>query len=111
VFVANLGAMAVNAALGGAVKRREDPRLITGAGAFTDDQRPAGCLHAVFVRSPVAHARIARIDTTAASSIPGVVRVFTADDLHFASETSPRRAKPRRMPQSLSRSISSRYRS
>jgi len=38
------------------VKRREDPRLVTGAGRFTDDVHPAGCLHAVFVRSTLAHA-------------------------------------------------------
>ena len=68
--------MAVNAALGGRVKRREDRRLVTGAGTFTDDFAPAGCLHAVFVRSPHAHARIGSVDVSAALRIPGVVGVF-----------------------------------
>src|SRR5581483_2546737 len=83
--------MAVNAALGGLVRRLEDPRLIRGEGRYTDDVRIDGCLHAVFVRSPLAHARITGVDTTAATALPGVVRVFTAADLHFESETAPPR--------------------
>jgi carbon-monoxide dehydrogenase large subunit len=83
--------MAVNAALGGIVRRREDPRLIQGAGRYTDDVHIHGCLHAVFVRSPLAHARIRSIDTSEAIASPGVVGVFTAADLHFESET----ARPR----------------
>ncbi len=83
--------MALNAALGGSVKRREDPRLITGAGRYTDDVQPEHCLHAVFVRSPHAHARIAGVDVSAAHEMPGVVGVFLAADLAFASET----ARPR----------------
>src|SRR6202165_2680163 len=83
--------MAVNAALGGRVKRREDRRLITGAGTFTDDVAPPRCLHAVFVRSPHAHARIAGVDVSAAQQIPGVLGVFQAADLAFESET----ARPR----------------
>ncbi len=67
--------------LGNAVRRREDPRLVTGAGRFVDDRAPEGCLHAVFVRSPHAHARIGSIETTAASSAPGVVAALTAADL------------------------------
>ncbi|HEY1419497.1 MAG TPA: xanthine dehydrogenase family protein molybdopterin-binding subunit [Candidatus Dormibacteraeota bacterium] len=73
--------MAINRALGGAVPRREDPRLITGAGRFTDDVHLDGCLHAVFVRSTVAHARIAAIDRAAAATLPGVAGVFVAADL------------------------------
>ncbi len=73
--------MAVSAALGGAVRRREDPRLVTGAGQYTDDVRRDGCLHAVFVRSTFAHARIANFDASGANSMPGVVGVFRADDL------------------------------
>ena len=80
--------MAVRAALGGRVKRREDPRLITGAGRYTDDVQPPGCLHAVFVRSTMAHARLASVDVTAAREI---ATVFTAEDLRFESET----ARPR----------------
>lgn len=80
--------MAVRARLGGAVKRREDPRLITGAGRFTDDMRPEGCLHAVFVRSTMARALIKSVDVSAAKDIPGVVGVFRAADLPFESETA-----------------------
>jgi aerobic carbon-monoxide dehydrogenase large subunit len=83
--------VAVNAALGGRVNRREDRRLITGAGSFTDDIAPERCLHAVFVRSPHAHARIAGVDVSAAKAMPGVVGVFQAADLAFESET----ARPR----------------
>jgi carbon-monoxide dehydrogenase large subunit len=83
--------VAVNAALGGRVKRREDRRLLTGAGTFTDDVAPERCLHAVFVRSPHAHARIAGVDVSAARQMPGVVGVFLAADLAFESET----ARPR----------------
>jgi aerobic carbon-monoxide dehydrogenase large subunit len=83
--------MAVNAALGGRVKRREDRRLVTGAGIYTDDIAPERCLHAVFVRSPHAHARIAAVDMSAAKAMPGVVGVFQASDLAFESET----ARPR----------------
>jgi len=79
--------MAVSSALGGVVKRREDPRLVTGAGRYTDDVQPPRCLHAVFVRSPHAHARIASVDVSDALSLPGVVGVFQAADLAFESET------------------------
>ena len=79
--------MAVSRALGGVVKRREDPRLVTGAGRFTDDVHPAGCLHAVFVRSTLAHARIKGIDTAEARAMPGVVAIFGARDLEFETFT------------------------
>jgi carbon-monoxide dehydrogenase large subunit len=83
--------MAVRASLGGRVRRREDPRLVTGAGRYTDDVQPEACLHAVFVRSTMAHARLLSIDLDAARQIPGVVGVFAALDLSFESET----ARPR----------------
>ncbi len=83
--------MAVKAARGGVVRRREDPRLIRGEGRFTDDVKVEGCLHAVFVRSPVAHARIGGVDSSAAIALRGVVGVFAAGDLEFQSET----ARPR----------------
>jgi aerobic carbon-monoxide dehydrogenase large subunit len=79
--------VAVSRALGGVVKRREDPRLVTGAGRFTDDVQPAGCLHAVFVRSTLAHARIKGIDTAEARAMPGVVGIFGAADLEFETFT------------------------
>ena len=66
--------------VGQPIKRREDPRLITGAGSFLDDVRLPGMTHAVLVRSPYAHARIKRIDTSPAKGMPGVVGVFTGDD-------------------------------
>ncbi|MEA2656384.1 MAG: aerobic carbon-monoxide dehydrogenase large subunit [Chloroflexota bacterium] len=79
--------MAVSSALHGQVKRREDPRLVTGAGKYTDDVQPAGCLHAVFVRSTHAHARIVSVDVSGALATPDIVGVFQAEDLVFESET------------------------
>jgi len=67
--------------LGAAVRRREDPRLITGRGKFVADMPAEGALHAHFVRSPVAHARIKSVEATAARALPGVAGVFTAADL------------------------------
>ena len=69
--------------LGHPVRRREDPRLVTGAGRYVDDLTPVGCLHAAFFRSPVAHANIRSIDTSGARSVSGVVAVLTAADLHL----------------------------
>ena len=66
---------------GVAVRRREDPPLIKGQGTYTDDVSAPGALHAAFVRSEVAHARVVSIDTQAAADAPGVVAVFTAADL------------------------------
>src|SRR5215470_11368935 len=60
--------------------RFEDLRLVRGRGRFTDDFAFDGQAYAVFVRSPHAHARILSIDTRAASELPGVVAVFTAND-------------------------------
>lgn len=81
----------MRSALGGEVRRVEDRRLITGAGSYTDDVRPEGCLHAVFVRSTVAHARLASVDVTEARAMPGVTAVFLAGDIAFESDT----ARPR----------------
>src|SRR5687768_17124008 len=67
--------------VGAARKRVEDPRLLRGEGAYVDDLREEGCLHAVFVRSPHPHARILGIETAAARAVPGVVAVFTSDDI------------------------------
>ena len=63
------------------VARVEDTRLLTGKGTFVDDIQRPGMLHACFVRSPFAHAAIKRIDPSEALSLPGVIAVFTADDL------------------------------
>jgi carbon-monoxide dehydrogenase large subunit len=66
---------------GAAVKRREDPRFLRGEGRFVDDVTVPGMLHAAFLRSPHAHARIVKIDAAVAASAPGVVRVLTFKDL------------------------------
>src|SRR5262249_48100264 len=66
---------------GASVPRREDPRLLRGEGRYVDDIKLSGMLHAAFVRSPHAHARIAGIRADAARRHPGVVRVFTFPDL------------------------------
>jgi len=65
----------------GAVLRREDPPLLTGAALYCDDLVPPGALHAVFVRAPLAHGRILVIDPAPAAAMPGVAGVFTAADL------------------------------
>ena len=67
--------------LGAHVKRLEDPRLLTGGGRFLDDLTLPGLLHAAFLRSPFAHAKITSIDVSAARATPGVVAVFTGDDM------------------------------
>ncbi len=67
--------------LGTRVLRTEDPRLLTGVARYTADLPFDGLLHAVFVRSEVAHGTIRSIDTTEAATLPGVVAVWTADDL------------------------------
>src|SRR6266568_5592640 len=69
--------------LGHAVRRREDPRLVTGTGHFVDDMRPERCLHLAFVRSTLAHARIRSLDVVAAAAAPGVVAVLTGNDLRL----------------------------
>ncbi|MBI2201485.1 MAG: xanthine dehydrogenase family protein molybdopterin-binding subunit, partial [Armatimonadetes bacterium] len=73
--------MAVTKLFGTSVKRREDPRLVTGTATYTDDVTLPGMVNAVFVRSPHAHARITRIDVAAARRAPGVVAVFSGADL------------------------------
>jgi len=66
---------------GARVKRREDPRLITGTAEYTDDISLTGMLYAAFVRSPHAHARIRSVDLEAARAAPGVVAAFSGKDL------------------------------
>src|SRR5712691_6319374 len=62
---------------GSGIKRREDPRLITGAATYTDDLKLSGLTYAAFLRSPYAHARITRIDISEAERAPGVLAVYT----------------------------------
>ncbi len=66
---------------GSGIKRREDPRLITGKTRYTDDFQFPNMVQMVVVRSPHAHARILSVDTTAAKAAPGVVAVFTGQDI------------------------------
>jgi carbon-monoxide dehydrogenase large subunit len=66
---------------GSGIKRREDPRLITGSATYTDDLKLPGLVYAMFVRSPYAHARITAINVQAARSAPGVVAVYTGQDV------------------------------
>ena len=73
--------MTTQSILGASIKRREDPRLITGRGTYVDDVRLVGMLNMVLVRSPHAHANIRGIDTSAAESAPGVVAVYTGAQL------------------------------
>ncbi|MCI0825427.1 MAG: xanthine dehydrogenase family protein molybdopterin-binding subunit, partial [Chloroflexi bacterium] len=65
---------------GSGIRRREDPRLITGTATYTDDIKLQGLVHAAILRSIHAHARIRSIDTSAAKSAPGVLAVFTGAD-------------------------------
>ena len=67
--------------VGAPIKRTEDPRLLTGNGEYAADRKPDRALHLAFLRSGQPHARIERIDTAAALAAPGVVAVFTAEDI------------------------------
>ena len=73
--------MSAATGIGAPVRRREDLRLLTGRGHYSDDVSMPGQLRAVMLRSPHAHADIVRIDAEAARRVPGVVAVFTAEDL------------------------------
>ena len=73
--------------LGNAVRRVEDPELLVGRATYVDNLGIEGVLSLVFVRSPVAHARVRSIDTEAAERAPGVVAVYTAADLAMADDT------------------------
>jgi aerobic carbon-monoxide dehydrogenase large subunit len=68
--------------VGQALRRKEDPRMITGRANYVDDIVLPGMLHAAIVRSPEAHATIVSIDKSAAEARDDVVAVFTGDDLH-----------------------------
>lgn len=66
--------------IGASSKRREDIRFLTGAGNYTDDINLRGQAYVFFLRSDIAHGTINNIDTSAAEGMPGVVKVFTAED-------------------------------
>jgi len=71
------------------IRRREDPRLVTGAGQFIDDLEDADCVHVAILRSPHAHARIRSVQTGAALKQPGVVTAVTGADLGPANAPIP----------------------
>ncbi len=73
--------MTTGTGIGASIKRREDFRFLKGLGRYTDDMTMPNMTYCVFVRSPVAHAKLGKIDLTAASKSPGVVAIFTATDL------------------------------
>lgn len=67
--------------VGTSLKRKEDPKLLTGSGYFSDDIKLPGMLHAVILRSPHAHAKIKNINVDEALQSPGVVKIYTGKDL------------------------------
>lgn len=67
--------------LGQSVKRKEDARFIRGQGRFVDDVQLRGMVYMELVRSPYAHARLGKIDTSGALAVPGVLAVITSEDL------------------------------
>ncbi|HEY2770928.1 MAG TPA: xanthine dehydrogenase family protein molybdopterin-binding subunit [Solirubrobacteraceae bacterium] len=74
--------------LGQRIKRREDPRFITGQGRYVDDVRLAGALHVTFLRSPWAHARVLSVDASEAQARSGT-HVFTAAQVDLPPEPAP----------------------
>jgi aerobic carbon-monoxide dehydrogenase large subunit len=74
---------------GASIKRSEDPRILTGTGRYVDDIKLPGMLHAAFVRSPLAHARVLSVDVTAARALPGVVAAFTGAELETMTVPGP----------------------
>src|SRR5919202_1457561 len=85
-------AQAVDRYVGRPMRRLEDRRYLIGRATYVGDVVVAGLLHAVFVRSPHGHARIERIDTSAAQRAPGVVAVWTAAEANAV--TAPLRMAP-----------------
>ena len=74
---------------GSGIRRREDPRLITGSATYTHDIELPRMVHAVMLRSSHAHARITRIDTERAKAAPGVLAVYTGADIEGALQPMP----------------------
>src|ERR1043165_8328045 len=70
--------------IGHSVRRKEDPRFVRGVGKYIDDLKLPGMVYMDIVRSPHAHARVVRIDSSAALQVPGVLAVVTGKDLEAA---------------------------
>ncbi|MBI2986387.1 MAG: xanthine dehydrogenase family protein molybdopterin-binding subunit [Deltaproteobacteria bacterium] len=75
--------------IGTPVKRKEDPRLITGQGCYVDDVKLPGMFHCALLRSPHAHARIKRVDLSKAKAYPGVALTLTGEELAQATNSLP----------------------
>ncbi|GAA3581158.1 xanthine dehydrogenase family protein molybdopterin-binding subunit [Amycolatopsis ultiminotia] len=89
--------------IGASVRRREDPRLVTGRGRFVDDIHLHGMLHAGFVRATVAHGRITGLDLGATREVEGVVAAYSAEDLQLGDmvallDRPPEEFTPTTMP-------------
>jgi aerobic carbon-monoxide dehydrogenase large subunit len=82
-------AIAAERYTGASIKRSEDPRILTGTGRYVDDIKLPGMLHAAFVRSPLAHARVLSVDASAARELPGVVAVYTGAELEAMTVPGP----------------------
>ena len=74
---------------GSGIRRREDPRLITGSATYTDDITLPDMAYAAMLRSPHAHAKIKSIDTQNAATAPGVIAVYTGSDIEGQLEPVP----------------------
>ncbi|MFB9927757.1 xanthine dehydrogenase family protein molybdopterin-binding subunit [Amycolatopsis halotolerans] len=89
--------------IGASVRRREDPRLVTGRGRFVDDIHLHGMLHAGFVRATVAHGKITELDLSATREVDGVVAAYSAEDLQLGDmvallDRPPEEFTPTTMP-------------
>src|SRR5689334_12166367 len=72
--------------LGNPVRRKEDPGILRGQTRYFDDLPVEGLRHIAFVRSTIAHARVESVDTSDARTMPGVVAIYTADDLSLPDQ-------------------------
>ena len=84
-----MAAIAAERYTGASIRRSEDPRILTGTGRYVDDIKLPGMLHAAFVRSPLAHARVVSVDVSDARALPGVVAVLTGADLEAMTVPGP----------------------
>jgi aerobic carbon-monoxide dehydrogenase large subunit len=87
-------AFKTNAFVGSPIERVEDMRMLRGRGLYVDDLAPAGLLHAVILRSAVAHGMIRAIDVSRARALSGVAAVITAADVGASVPTIPLRQEP-----------------
>jgi carbon-monoxide dehydrogenase large subunit len=85
------------------VRRVEDPTLLKGEGTYIDNLDIPGALHLAFVRSPMAHADVHSIDTSEARAMPGVVAVYSADDLDFPDHVGMMQLHPEAIRPALAR--------